>query len=328
MNKKETLKIASFGAGGLAVGIAATIIAMNCISKTPDSSIKESSTSEITSGVETEIPISNGDKIKVVKVPLNTPESKEEALNKINEVFEYISDKSLYIQVETGNDEFDSYMYSKNGELVAQSYDGSYSIVIRNDMKSVRYNNASYEIAFDSVIDVLGTAKGAIKAVEQDTENVTLERIVLEGDEEYGVYEYAIDFKGSEACKVLFSEYGDEFADKLITEIKSHMGETWEPHLKFGITIDNEKQIGLYMDIIEGDEEYNNWLCNYYVVTEDWQLEDKWYSIELNEENAIEILEMMEFELNKLNEVASKIDDSLFDDSTNTAEENEQGEEQ
>lgn len=278
----------------------------------------ESDTSETSDVITSDTTDNTSGQINVERITLNEKDSRAEAVNRINSVFSYIKDKSFYIQVEAGNgdNEYDSYMYSKNGELVAQSYDGSYSIVMRNDMQSVKYDNSNYTIAFNSVLDVIGTAKGAVRAIEDNTDNTTITRIKLEGDEEYGVYEYAIDFYGKEACKKLFSEYGEDFASSLIDEIALHMGESWEPHLVFGITVNDEKQLGLYLDIVEGDNEYNNWLCNYYVVTEDWQLEDSWYTVEFNEENSEELLKMMETELNKLNEIASKMDSSLFDNAS------------
>lgn len=236
------------------------------VSKTQTNTIKSASDiSKITTYSDPSTIITDADKIKEVQ------KSVEDYANGLKK-------GSTYSQVMTGQDQYVYYLYNTNGEVFTQDTAGSYTELFLKDGKVFKYDNNEQSLSVGSDIDLASLLVNGIDAVGND--NVTLYEMKNDSDdtEKANGHEYRVDLKGEEAVKLLYKSAGDEFATSMVDSIKSSISD-WEPHIIMvyfiGDTVDESYSYCLY---VIDDQEYTNWFLQGYDTTNDWSLDDAWYS--------------------------------------------------
>lgn len=236
------------------------------VSKTQTNTIKPASDiSKITTYSDPSTIITDADKIKEVQ---KSVEGYANGLKK----------GSTYSQVMTGQDQYVYYLYNTNGEVFTQDTAGSYTELFLKDGKVFKYDNNEQSLSVGSDIDLASLLVNGIDAVGND--NVTLYEMKHDSDdtEKANGHEYRVDLKGEEAVKLLYKSAGDEFATSMVDSIKSSISD-WEPHIIMvyfiGDTVDECYSYCLY---VIDNQEYTNWFLQGYDTTNDWSLDDAWYS--------------------------------------------------
>lgn len=236
------------------------------VSKTQTNTIKSASDiSKITTYSDPSTIITDADKIKEVQ------KSVEDYANGLKK-------GSTYSQVMTGQDQYVYYLYNTNGEVFTQDTAGSYTELFLKDGKVFKYDNNEQSLSVGSDIDLASLLVNGIDAVGND--NVTLYEMKHDSDdtEKANGHEYRVDLKGEEAVKLLYKSAGDEFATSMVDSIKSSISD-WEPHIIMvyfiGDTVDECYSYCLY---VIDNQEYTNWFLQGYDTTNDWSLDDAWYS--------------------------------------------------
>lgn len=229
-------------------------------------------------------------------------------LNKIGN----IKNNSTYIQVQVGDNEYESYMYNKNNECFAESSDGTYISVFRNDGKTVKFGGDAGAIAVGKDIDVMTITENAMKAVSKKVDGVQLFEMTPT-KENPDVTEYRVDFVGEEAVKQLYiSENKQEdrdFADLMVNNMKEHIGD-WEPHIILVCALsnnsENENDFMMYCMFVQNNQEYTNWVMLGNIVTDDWKLDEAWYTTDFANTDANEFSTLMNDTVTKLGDILDK----------------------
>ena len=236
------------------------------VSKTQTNTVKSASDiSKITTYSDPSTIITDADKIKKVQ------KSVEDYANGLKK-------GSTYSQVMTGQDQYVYYLYNTNGEVFTQDTAGSYTELFLKDGKVFKYDNKEQSLSVGSDIDLASLLVNGIDAVDND--NVTLYEMKHDSDdtEKANGHEYRVDLKGEDAVKLLYKSAGDEFATSMVDSIKSSISD-WEPHIIMvyfiGDTVDESYSYCLY---VIDNQEYTNWFLQGYDTTNDWSLDDAWYS--------------------------------------------------
>jgi hypothetical protein len=145
----------------------------------------------------------------------------DQARELMTSLVDRIANGSTYVQLQTGDDSYESYMYNTNGECFGETSDGSYLAVYRNDNKVVKYGDEAGAIAVGDDIEVMSIVRNAINATASNIDGVQLFDMEMSEDSE-NVVEYRMDFVGEDAIKSLYSSISDDFAqqmyDKLTTQ--------------------------------------------------------------------------------------------------------------
>ena len=278
-NQPKTKKFILYDVVWVIIGLVAGILISFCIfnlsmksaiedvvSKTQTNTIKSASDiSKITTYSDPSTIITDADKIKEVQ------KSVEDYANGLKK-------GSTYSQVMTGQDQYVYYLYNTNGEVFTQDTAGSYTELFLKDGKVFKYDNNEQSLSVGSDIDLASLLVNGIDAVGND--NVTLYEMKHDSDdtEKANGHEYRVDLKGEEAVKLLYKSAGDEFATSMVDSIKSSISD-WEPHIIMvyfiGDTVDECYSYCLY---VIDNQEYTNWFLQGYDTTNDWSLDDAWYS--------------------------------------------------
>lgn len=236
------------------------------VSKTQTNTVKSASDiSKITTYSDPSTIITDADKIKKVQ-------------KSVEDYASGLKKGSTYSQVMTGQDQYVYYLYNTNGEVFTQDTAGSYTELFLKDGKVFKYDNNEQSLSVGSDIDLASLLVNGIDAVGND--NITLYEMKHDSDdtEKANGHEYRVDLKGEDAVKLLYKSAGDEFATSMVDSIKSSISD-WEPHIIMvyfiGDTVDESYCYCLY---VIDNQEYTNWFLQGYDTTNDWSLDNAWYS--------------------------------------------------
>ena len=226
---------------GIAVGYAVFYASLNSVA-TNTNIINEESTEESTEDVAV-----SGDTLDSISTYefehiVLDGEDKEKAVKKITDCIDYISTHDTYLQVQVGENEYESYLYNTAGECFAQASDGSYNAVFRDDKNVIKYSSDSSAIAFGKDIEILGILRNAATAtLDNSIDGIQLfEMVPIEDDS--NVVEYRVDLVGEEAVKACYTSYGDDFAEIMFDNLIDQVPD-WEPHLVMVYIITNLKKL-------------------------------------------------------------------------------------
>jgi len=270
--------------------------------------------------------------------PIDVDASEQEViLADIQSEIDYLDSISKYVEVQIGEDSYDGYLYNTHGEILAQSQNNEYTVVFTNDGRCVRVasegdeENGSTSLTYNSSIDVMKQCKNALNNMNYS--GYTLKKVEHTNEDELkeGVREYVIDIRGRDACIALYNGVGDgnSFGGKLIDTIVSYLAEstggTWEPHIELGMLYSNNHDFMAYLNLMVNDEPQNNWLLLRYAEVPDWQLDEKFYTVEFTEENAEEVCELVAKATSDIysiieDDIASRETESNTTDESNTDE--------
>ena len=237
-----------------------------------------------------------------------------EVLNgdKLESVVSDIEDRILtikgnnnYVQLQVGENEYEAYVYNKQGECLAQDSANNYSAAFRNDNKVVKYTSEDNALAIGTDIDILSIALNAINATRKNIDGISL--FEMKTDAESSVKEYRVDLVGDLAVRECYTSLGINFADSMLASLKDQL-ENWEPHLIFVYLVDtNTSDISMYCYYIEDNTEYTNWVMQAYVEVDDWSLSEEWYTLDIANVEMEDFVAMLDNETAKISKLLDKL---------------------
>ena len=243
---------------------------------------------------------------------------KEDIVEDIVNTIRDLKNDNTYVQIQTGDSLYESYMYNKNNECLAQTSDNSYYAVFRKDNKTIKYSTENSMIALGNDMDILTFSINAAKAVLRDSENITLLDMELVDEDAEHMKEYRVDLRGKEAVKMCYDSLGEQFADNMLDKLNEQMDNEWFPRVIMVYTIDNDNSIGIQCCYVVDNKEYLAWKMQGYAETDDWQLDSEWYTADFQTIKATKLDEMLTKLLNDTDVILDKCLNEDNDSSENT----------
>lgn len=238
----------------------------------------------------------------------------------------YVREKNSFVQVQTGVQDYETYVYNKNNECVAETSDGSYSVVFRNDNKVVKYEDSSGALAVGTDIEIMTFIKNAANAAGKNDNAKLYYYPTHSSDDTYK--EYRVDLVGDDAVRLCYSPLGEDFADIMMEHLKSQDTE-WNPHLVivFYIPTNGDPNFGaVALSVYDNlNKEFTNWDVLGWIELEDWQLEDWWYTYDFSKTDTETYVEHMKTLMDNIHELLDKAGVTDQKDATGVVEQ-EQGE--
>lgn len=216
------------------------------------------------------------------------------------------------VQLQTGKKEFETYVYNNNGECVAETSDGSYSVVFRNDNKVVKYENSSGALAVGNDIDILQFIENAVLAVGK-VDSAKMYYYPIHSDDKNDKFdydEYRVDLKDEAAIRLCYSPLGEKFADVMIDSLKSQ-DKKWKPHLVVVLYIPKDKNnqnfgavaLSVYDNL---SKEFTNWDLLGWIQLENWKLDNWWYTYDFSKANTKDYVSHMKSLMDNLHKMLDK----------------------
>lgn len=223
---------------------------------------------------------------------------------------------NTYLQVQVGDNAYDTYIYNKKGECFAQSDSGIYTSVTRSDGSTIKLDSENDAVIIEKDIDIITLMENAAKVAKNHDDIVVYD---METSEE-GTKEYRIDMIGEEVFREVYDMFSAELGDIMVDTIVSNMGENWEPHLIY-CYIMNEETVTLYCYVVENQVEYTNWLSQGYLTLGDWSLDEEWYAEDIETFNYEKGHEMLTALVTDLEEVLTNYAEANNIEMENTSNE-------
>lgn len=261
-----------------------------------------------------------------------TGKKAETARDKITEALNEISGSNSYIQVQVGDNKYDTYIYNKNGEAFGQASSGDYSSIYRKDGTSVKYSKDSEKFNIGQDVSFVDILNNVVNATKENDKNIKFYRMTTDlTDGKNKVYDYRIDLQGADAIKKAYGKLADDVGDSIIDAMKESIGKDWEPHLIYCFSVSGkpgtkDSTFVACCYIIYNESEYMNWIANGYIELDDWALDEKWYDDDaLNKLSGDEAYEYVDGLVKDLENIIQKFaDDNGIDlDTTESTESSE-----
>lgn len=226
---------------------------------------------------------------------INDKDKKKEIVSNISNKLRQIRSGSTYVQIQTGDNDYESYMYNRNNECLAQTSDESYYAVFRKDNKTIKYSTENNMIALGTDMDIMTFAINAIESVvKESSANITLLDMELSDNESGNNKEFRVDINGEEAVKLCYNSLGENFANNMIDKLKEQMGNDWVPRLVMIYNISDNEDIGVSCCYVVDNTEYLSWVMEGYTTVGDWALDSKWYTANFEDLEELELSDMLE----------------------------------
>jgi len=276
--KKAVLYLA-----GVLTGMIVMLIIQSATQK--DTSVTNNNADNLISTYKMNSEILQGDKLS-------------DACDNIIDLLTSLKHDNTYIQLQVGDDVFDTYIYNKKGECFAQSDSSGYSSVALSDGRTVKISTHDEEVIIESDTDVLSLMLKVAELAKTD-ETFTLYDMVVEDE---GIKEYRIDVVGEENIRKIYSSFGDQVADNIMQNLKASLGDSWEPHLIYCYLLADNK-CTLYTYVVANNEEYVNFYSQGHVTLGDWELSEDYYQADLDTldyKTACDLLENTVYDLEQI----------------------------
>lgn len=221
---------------------------------------------------------------------------KESLILTLGEAIEDILGRNVYLNVQDGDSSFVTLIYNKNGESFAQASETGYITVYRNDHKAVRYTDY-IDFGYDS--DVLSLINNVYKMAKDGKAEILTN---TEDDNIEGYTQIILDVRGWDRVAELYSMFDESFSKLMIEQLKSAVTEASasedsgvsaddEVNFRFAFAISNSTKTldsaGCYIyfgDIVSKNVTWDDlsasWAYNGYREVYDWELDEKWYTLD------------------------------------------------
>ena len=221
----------------------------------------------------------------------------------------HIREDNSLVQLQTGKKEFETYVYNNNGECVAETSDGSYSVVFRNDNKVVKYENSSGALAVGNDIDILQFIENAVLAVGK-VDSAKMYYYPIHSNDKFDYDEYRVDLKDEAAIRLCYSQLGEKFADVMLDSLKQQ-DKNWKPHLVIVLYIPKDKNnqnfgavaLSVYDNL---SKEFTNWDLLGWIQLDDWKLDNWWYTYDFSKANTKDYVSHMKSLMDNLHKMLDK----------------------
>lgn len=252
---------------------------------------------------------------------------REEAATNLHKRLETLKLSNICIQTQTGEDQYETYIYNKNDEAFAQVSDASYTVVFRNDGKAIKYSSAEQALAIGSDIDILSisdnVAKAAMDEKNMNNENVNMFYMIPADEmtaEDKKLKEYRIELKGKDAVKLMYSSIDDEFAENMVNSL-TDQSVGWTPHIIMVYLVNEEtNEINIYCYYVADGKEYTNWAVLGMATIDNWELNQDWYGdIQTYDEEKLQ--DLFQSTLSGLEELVADVMEDDMEESEQSEEE-------
>lgn len=234
--------------------------------------------------------------------------------NRLISRIDELKNNNNFLQIQTGEDQYEVYAFNDKGECYAEDGFGYYNVVFRKDGKVVKFESESGAVALGEDIDCINIVKSAAQAINK-RDDIKLYYYPI--DEDAGYKEYRIDMTTKEAVRECYTIISDEFADMMIDKL-AEQDENWGVHLVLQVFIpddESDRAFGVNALAIydNDDNEYLNWNIVGWMNISKWELEDWWYTYDFSKATEEEYME----HANQLSEHFKQEIESLSGDTDN-----------
>ena len=322
---------------GSAVGTGTAVFVANKMASDSGSSTAETSAVDSTtdsnndSGADTNSGTDTSGSEQTTEQELLTPlefendGDRDSALTRLNEQWDKFISKPRYLEVQVGEDLYETHVLNTKGERIVQSSDGTYLGLFTNDNRSVRVSNEdenTTSLSYNSSVDAIWISKNAIKNMNNGTEGYTFKYVDhTENNSKngYDTEEFVIDVYGRDACIELYNtdspdeEYriGEKLIDTVVNYVNQSLDADWTPHIEVGFMYsDKEAEMITYLNVIFDGRTESNWLVLGSMETPDWSLDDYWYTVEFSEDKADELADHLVESVNSAYDIVN-VDETL-----------------
>lgn len=213
---------------------------------------------------------------------------KKEYANQLFEIATFLRDNNAYLGVQVSDVDYDTYVYSKNGEFFMESgLYGTRTIGLKDGKQFIIQNNV---VTGTGDMDILTLVERVATVVQTKDSKFYIfepEADALEEGVEY--YSGTLVLDGWKSIYDFYSSVDAVYAEKLVKQLMS--GNSKDITVKFTFGVDSEKGFAInntvVVDRASENEDYTiftNWNLNGYELLDNWSLDEAWYSV-LDSEN-------------------------------------------
>lgn len=208
---------------------------------------------------------------------------KAHLLSTLEESLNNMKNNSYSVNIYNGEDSYVTACYNDNGESIMQASDTGDTSIYRNDKVSIRFSDY-IQMGQDS--EVFGIMNNVFNLCKEGKAYI-YKNNNLKSD---SFTTMLIDVKGWDNIEEMYKYVSDDFASLMIEQLKSYVGADNQLNFRFAIAISNDNMLASVMcytytgntnstDVLESDLN-GNWGYDGYLLLDDWQLSDGWYSDE------------------------------------------------
>lgn len=209
----------------------------------------------------------------------------ENAKRKIISLIENIKNNNGYMHVYTGENEYDTYIYNKHGEVFAVGNESTNMTVFRSNDTAIQFTDM---ITQTEAMDIMQLVLNSLYAIN----NSNIEMYESESQSNY--QEYIAIFDTYDDIRKLYSSASSEYADAMIKNIQDAFPKNEIPVFKIYYMISDGGELTIECHVEENGETYLNWYIDGYLKVYDWKLPNEWYTYDFSD---AEYSEMMLSEL-------------------------------
>lgn len=198
----------------------------------------------------------------------------ENAKRKIISLIENIKNNNGYIHVYTGENEYDTYIYNKHGEVFAVGNESTNMTVFRSDDTAIQFTDM---IAQTEAIDILTLVLNSLYAI--DNNNIEM----YESESESNYQEYVAIFDTYDDIRQLYSSASSKYVEYMINDIKEASTKNIVPTFKIYYMVSEGGGLTVACHLVDGEETYLNWYIDGYHNVYDWKLPNEWYTYDFTD---------------------------------------------
>lgn len=256
-----------------------------------------------------------------------TGAERDELVTKILNDVTALKSKNLYLSASRGGEVNSVLVTNQYGESVYQMEDGNMTVYL-NDGNTVYYSDKIYygsDVDFitlsKAVADIAVKGNGTVIKIADTNET----GVIPNSGIDYEVVEYAIDIKGWDNIKQIYTSmnpsHADEFIENLKNVIKSSQPNVDVEHtnmrLTYGYHADEIQALGMYYYFGEDSKGswnncYQDWFIEGIVEVYEWSLGDDWYNYDFTkmaESDGTELSNMMQTVYDNISEMLKKFEE-------------------
>lgn len=247
-------------------------------------------------------------------VTLLTGTDKTSAIKDIEKSIDFISNKPIYMVLDTSSEGYNTYVYNTNGDAFMQSSDTVETTLFLKDKPSISIINNEVDtsvkegeekvstLVLESSIDYLTILKNIKKYCNENSRSVEIYGVdSVNNDENSGYKTYEIRFSGEEQIRALYKTNSESFDNNMWQEFKEYFGEDWNETIVYSISTnrlytEDEFEFGTYSYYISKGEVYKQWEQKGYIEVNDWEIPEDIRGIDIinNKDNSANLANAVE----------------------------------
>lgn len=211
----------------------------------------------------------------------------EKEITNIRKELSNLTDNSSYFQASTGSDTYMVSVFNKDGQGFVQDTATGNISVFRGDNTSVLFSD---QVGLVHDINVLQMLDFGLDLVSEGVANMYRDT-AIKNDIMQVRY---VDIMGFDNIHKLYSKIDTDFADMMVTNLRANTLNKGDVALRLIYVTAEEGVFSGGCNIIIGDEELASWSFDGYINIGDWELSNKWFEHDYEDEETVgEVEEML-----------------------------------